>query len=176
MSQPWLVQPTDPLFIHDAPLHLEVTETAAFQNFSICMSVLNELRARADAKVVVDDFGVGFSDYQRVEQLRPDLVKLDMSLIRGLHKSTKQQQRVREIIRRCSDVGAKVVAEGIETEQELAACVDSGADYGQGYLLGRPAAALETARWPQDVPFAAAAPCRGRKAARSGVIGRTTDK
>ena len=151
MSQRWLVQPTDPLFLHDGPLYLEITETAAFQQFDLCISVLNELRARSDAKVVVDDFGVGFSDYRRVEQLQPDLVKLDMSLVRELHNHPEKQQQVRQIIRRCKAVGAQIVAEGIETQQELVACMDCGADYGQGYLLGRPAPELKAGYWPEEL-------------------------
>ena len=113
-----MVQPTDPLFFHDAPLYLEVTETAAFDYFDLCMSVLGEVKARCGAHIVVDDFGSGHSDLQRVLQLNPDVVKLDMSLVRDIHITSTKQKVVRSMTALSKDMGMTVVAEGVETQAE----------------------------------------------------------
>ncbi len=155
VSQRWLVQPTDPLFLHDAEVFIEVTEAAAFQYFDVCMSVLSELRARCDARIVVDDFGAGYADLDRVLELRPDMVKLDMSLVRDIHEDLAKQAHVRQIIETCHNLGAKVVAEGIETQEELVTVQELGADYAQGYLLGRPSFPPQPAAWPTEPDLAA---------------------
>lgn len=147
-SQRWLVQPTDPLFLHDSQVYLEVTEAAAFEAFDVCMHVLHEVRDRCGARIVVDDFGAGHSDLGRVLSLRPDVVKLDMSLIRDLNASPAKQRHVEEVVETCHKLGALVVAEGIETAEELAAVSQSGADFGQGYYLGRPLFYPQVAAWP----------------------------
>lgn len=150
VSQRWLVQPTDPLFLHDSEVFIEVTEAAAFEYFDICLSVLSELRARCDARIVVDDFGAGHADLTRVLELRPDMVKLDMSLIRNLDVDLVKQARVAEIIHTCHSLGAEVVAEGIERREELDAVSQLGADFAQGYLLGRPTFPPQPGSWPSD--------------------------
>jgi EAL domain-containing protein (putative c-di-GMP-specific phosphodiesterase class I) len=149
VSQRWLVQPTDPLFLHDSEVFIEVTESAAFNYFDVCLSVLSEIRARCDAKIVVDDFGAGHADLERVLALRPDMVKLDMALIRDLHLDAERQAHVKRIIDTCHSLGAQVVAEGIETQEELDVIVELGADYAQGYLLGRPTFPPAPASWPR---------------------------
>lgn len=147
-GQRWLVQPTDPIFMHEAQVFLEVTEAAAFDAFDLCMHVLHEVRDRCGARIVVDDFGAGHSDLKRVLALHPDIVKLDMSLIRDLDRSPSQQRYVDELVDTCHQLGALVVAEGIETVEELEAVTASGADFGQGYLLGRPVYPPTRASWP----------------------------
>ncbi len=146
-GQRWLVQPTDPLFLHEQPVYLEVTESAAFEAFDVCMQVLHEVRDRCGAHIVVDDFGAGYSDLQRVMALKPDIVKLDMSLVRNLDASAEKQRFVTGLVRTCHQLGATVVAEGIETAEELQAVRNAGADLGQGYFLGRPVYPPTVAKW-----------------------------
>lgn len=148
LRQRWLVQPTDPIYLHDAPLFLEITEGAALSDLDVCLSVLGEVRARSGAELVVDDFGTGFSDMDRVLALRPSVVKLDLSLVRDVDRSPMQQSYVQGVIARCHALGARVVAEGIETTEELVTVRALGADLAQGYLLGRPAPAPQGAYWP----------------------------
>lgn len=148
-GQRWLVQPTDPLFLHEQPVYLEVTESAAFETLDVCMQVLHEVRDRCGARIVVDDFGSGYSDLQRVLALKPDVVKLDMSLVRDLDASLDRQRHVKEIVSTCHQLGALVVAEGIETVDELKAVHRAGADLGQGYFLGRPVYPPALAKWPR---------------------------
>jgi EAL domain-containing protein (putative c-di-GMP-specific phosphodiesterase class I) len=151
VSQRWLVQPTDPIFLHDSDVFVEVTEAAAFKYFDICLSVLSELRARCDAKIVVDDFGAGHADMRRVLQLRPDVVKLDMTLVRDVHTDPYRQLHLAKLVDECQALGATVVAEGVETAAELDAVIAAGTDYAQGYLFGRPSFPPINAAWPANV-------------------------
>jgi EAL domain-containing protein (putative c-di-GMP-specific phosphodiesterase class I) len=148
LHQRWLVQPTDPIYLHDAPVYLEITESAALLDLDVSLSVLHELRSRSGAQLVVDDFGAGYSDMERVLVLRPSVVKLDMSLTRDIDGSASQRQLVLDVIERCHALGARVVAEGIETSEELVTVQELGADFAQGYLLGRPEPRPERAWWP----------------------------
>jgi EAL domain-containing protein (putative c-di-GMP-specific phosphodiesterase class I) len=148
LRQRWLVQPTDPLFTYDTQVYIEVTEAAAIDHFDVCMSVLHELRARGGVKIVVDDFGAGYSDLDRVLALQPDVVKLDMSLIRNIDKKPETHAHVAELIATCHQLKARVVCEGIETREELLTVIGLNADLGQGYLLGRPGMPAPHVNWP----------------------------
>jgi len=152
LSEGWLVRPDDPLFFHDRPVYLEITESAAFSYFGLCAGVLKEICSRGGAYLVVDDLGAGHSNLKRIVDLEPHVVKLDLALIRGIEKSRRQQILVRQVVALCEELGAKVVAEGIETEDELRAVLDTNAHYGQGYLFARPAYPVPSARWPLDRP------------------------
>jgi EAL domain-containing protein (putative c-di-GMP-specific phosphodiesterase class I) len=144
----WLVRPDDPVFEHDHFVFLEITESAALSHFELCSNVLREVRSRGGFHLVVDDFGAGYSNLRRVVDLEPKVVKLDRALIQGLDTSTRQQTLVRFVVELCHQLGASVVAEGIETQDEHLACVDAGADYGQGYLFAKPAFPLPLVVWP----------------------------
>lgn len=148
LSARWLVRPDDPIGFHDARVYIEITESAAFEYFDLVSGALRELTARTGAFTVIDDFGAGYSNLKRIADLEPDVVKLDRLLIRGLEQSRRQQTLVRGVVELCVDIGAKVVAEGIETADELRAVIDVGAHYGQGYLLARPAHPIPEIAWP----------------------------
>lgn len=148
LSSRWLVRPDDPLNYHDSEVFLEITESAAFEFFDLCRSVLKELCDRAQVHLVVDDLGAGHSNLKRVLDLEPKVVKLDRELITDLDKSRRQQILVRSVTALCKELGASVVAEGIETLDELKAVRDAGADYAQGFLLAKPAFPIPEVRWP----------------------------
>ena len=143
----WIVRPDDPLGLHDAQVYLEITEAAAFDYFDVVAAALGELNGRG-VRTVIDDFGAGYSNLGRIADLNPAIVKLDRSLIQGLHESRGRQQLVSAVVRLCVTIGAEVVAEGIETVDELSAVIDSGAHYGQGFLLARPAYPFPKVEWP----------------------------
>lgn len=158
LSDGWLVRPDDPLFFHDRAVFLEITESAAFSYFGLCAGVLKEICSRGGAFLVVDDLGAGHSNLKRIVDLEPHVVKLDLALIRGVEKNRRQQILVRQVVSLCEELNAKVVAEGIETEDELRAILDTGAHYGQGYLFAKPAFPLPRTNWPLErrTPTAAA--------------------
>src|SRR5450755_3672661 len=139
LSQRWLVRPDDPLYFHEREVYLEITESAAFTHYDLCMSVLKEICARAGVHLVVDDYGAGHSNLSRILDLNPKIVKLDGALIRGIDKDPRRQIIVRHMVALCVDLGAKVVAECVETVEELKAVADQGVHFAQGYVLARPA-------------------------------------
>jgi EAL domain-containing protein (putative c-di-GMP-specific phosphodiesterase class I) len=151
LSSHWLVQPDDPIGFHDQPVYLEVTETAAFTHFELCMSVLKDLCRRTGAALVVDDFGAGYSNLERVADLAPAVVKLDLALTRDIHRHKPRQIVVKHIVNMCNELGAKIVSEGVETLDELKCVRDLGVNYVQGYLIARPAAPPPGHDWPFQV-------------------------
>lgn len=148
LSSRWLVRTDDPICLHEAPIFLEITEAASIDYFDLCKGALSEICSRTGAKLVIDDFGAGYSNLLRIVELEPAVVKLDRQLIVDIDKSKRKQILVRGLVRLCAELGADVVAEGIETEDEFRAVLDSGARYGQGYLLARPASPAPDFRWP----------------------------
>ncbi len=148
LHEAWIVRPDDPIFSHDHVVYLEVTESMPLTHHELCMNVLGELRSRANIELVVDDLGAGYSNLKRILDLEPKVVKLDRGLIVNLDKSQRQQRLVEGVVRLCVDLGATVVAEGIETNDEFNALRDTGAHYGQGFLFARPAYPMPTVTWP----------------------------
>ena len=116
---------------------LELTEADSAASTPEVLAAVAALRARG-ARIAVDDFGVGFSNIERVALLDPDLLKLDMSLVRGIDKNPMLQAVVRGCLAYVEETGGLLCAEGIETAAELETLVGLGVQLGQGYLLGRP--------------------------------------
>ena len=143
----WILQPDDPLFGHDNEVYLEITESVPLTHFDLVRATLDELRSRGHVHLVVDDLGAGYSNLRRIADLAPQIVKLDRCLVTGLDRNDRQYRLVRAVVRMCEDLGAEVVAEGIETLDELEAVRDAGAHYGQGFVLGRPASLPPPVIW-----------------------------
>jgi EAL domain-containing protein (putative c-di-GMP-specific phosphodiesterase class I) len=97
---------------------------------------------------VIDDFGAGYSNLKRIVDLEPQIVKLDLAFTRDLDRLPRQRMLVEHVVNLCVQLGAQVVAEGIETIDELKATIDCGVHYGQGYLLARPGFPVPEVRWP----------------------------
>jgi EAL domain-containing protein (putative c-di-GMP-specific phosphodiesterase class I) len=141
LGERWIVQPDDPLFFHECDVYLEITESAPLTHFQLVTPILRELRSRG-VRLVVDDLGAGYSNLRYISDLEPEVVKLDRGLIAGLHKDKRQRTLVGGIVRLCADLGARVVAEGIEETEELACVMDCGVQFAQGYLIAKPATDL----------------------------------
>lgn len=167
LASRWLVKPDDPIGFHDRPVYLEITEASAFEHFELCMGVLKELCRRTGAYLVVDDFGAGYSNLERVADLAPAVVKLDMALTRDIHNRKARQIIVRHVVGMCTELGAVVVGEGVETIEELQCLRDLGVGYAQGYLLGRPASSPSAPHWPFSQAQASASSSRGSRPPRS---------
>ena len=146
-DEAWLVRPDDPIFWHGEPVYLEITESVPLSHFELCHSVLREIRGKG-VFLAVDDLGAGYSNLKYIADLTPDVVKLDRDLVAGLCKESRQQLLVKQLVKLCTEMGARVVAEGIETIDELHAVQDAGVHYGQGFLLARPAFPAPPVIWP----------------------------
>lgn len=117
----------------------EVVETEEFPDLPFLKRILDEYRAHG-AMVALDDLGAGHSSLSYLAALRPDVVKLDRELVSGIDEDRARGRLVQALVEYAHELDVRVVAEGIETEAELAAVRAIGADLGQGWYLGRPAA------------------------------------
>ena len=147
-SSPWLVRPDDAATTHDCEVFLEITESVPLSHYQHCHSVLAEMRARG-AKIAVDDLGAGYSNLKYIVDLEPEVVKLDRELIANLRQDSRLHRLVHSLVDMCTKLGARVVAEGIETKEELAAVIDAGVHFGQGYLLQRPNPEILPINWSE---------------------------
>jgi len=143
----FLVQLDDPIFEHGEDVYLELTEAVPLQRLVLCAQMLHEIQARG-VHVVIDDLGSGYSNLRYLADLKPRVVKLDRELITGLRAGTRRFTLVRGLVDLCNDLEAKVVAECIETPEELAAAMAAGCHLGQGYVLARPAMPPPPMVWP----------------------------
>jgi len=115
---------------------LEILESAIDDSGRIKEAVAN-YRSRG-YRIAIDDFGRHHSNFDRLWQLEPDVVKLDRSLIAEASSNPKARRVLPRLVEIVHDLEAKVVFEGIETEAQLAIALDAGADLLQGYYLARP--------------------------------------
>ncbi|MFH5879159.1 EAL domain-containing protein [Arthrobacter sp. NA-172] len=128
---------------------LEVTERQEVADYGPLAEALAPLR-RAGLRVAVDDAGAGFASMRHILQLKPELIKLDREIIAGIDTDPAQRALGAAMVGFSSEIGAALVAEGIETEAELAAVTKLGMTAAQGYLVGRPSLMpADWARWGQ---------------------------
>jgi len=120
-------------------LVLEITEHAPVSDYDRLLGVLADLRA-AGLRLAVDDAGAGHSSLQHIVRLRPDMVKIDMSLTRGVDVDQSRRALIGALSFYSFETDAEMVAEGIETEAEFETLRLLGVSKGQGYYLGRPGA------------------------------------
>jgi len=116
---------------------LEVTETEAIRDYPRARARIAALRERG-FRIALDDLGSGYSSLNLLAQLEPDIVKLDMELVRGIEREGRTRRLVQHLIEFCRGEGFVTVAEGIETDAELSVVTELGVDLVQGYLLARP--------------------------------------
>ncbi len=117
-------------------LVLEISERQAISNFPIFREAIDHFSGLG-FRIALDDTGSGFSSLEAALELQPDFLKIDMSLVRSIEDSPEKQEILRGLQSLSTRMGSAVIAEGIETEQELAAIVSLGIEYGQGFYLGR---------------------------------------
>jgi EAL domain-containing protein (putative c-di-GMP-specific phosphodiesterase class I) len=116
---------------------LEITEHELVTDIDALLAQLAPLRARG-LRIAVDDAGSGYSGLQQIVHTRPDLVKLDRFLIDNIANDPGRRALAGALMMFARETGSKLVAEGVETEAELAVLRALGVDLIQGYLLGRP--------------------------------------
>lgn len=122
---------------------LEITERAQLDTVCDVPGRIKRLREMG-YRIALDDLGAGYAGLTSFTSLEPDYVKLDMSLVRGIHDSKTKQRLVGSMIEVCLDLGIEVVGEGIEQEAERDTLLALGCDLMQGYLFARPASVLLT--------------------------------
>lgn len=115
----------------------EVTEQEQVLDIEHLLQILYAYRKQG-FKTAIDDFGSGYAGLNLLADFQPDLLKLDMELIRGIDQDSVRQVLVDGTLQMCRRLGVDVIAEGVETREELAVLKDMGIQLFQGYLLARP--------------------------------------
>ncbi|WP_428375706.1 EAL domain-containing protein [Lichenicoccus sp.] len=143
----------DALLTSGLPAHrleIEITEGVLITDTDEAIRTLSALRAQG-VRVSLDDFGTGYSSLSYLSSFAVDKIKIDRSFVRTLGQGEGADLLVRTIIELGHHLGLTVVAEGVETPQQLAMIQGKGCDQVQGYLLGRPAR-MDPARMDQNEP------------------------
>ena len=117
---------------------LEITERQEVKDFTLFHRTLQHYRGQG-FHVAVDDVGAGYSGLWSIAEIKPDFLKIDMSLVRGINENSVKRALMETLVAFADKTGSKIIAEGIETASELETLVSMGVHYGQGYYLGRPA-------------------------------------
>jgi len=127
-------------------LALEMTESALMRKPKIAHDTMARL-AEGGVKIAIDDFGTGYSSLSYLQDMPADVVKIDQSFVRGMEKDERTRSLVTTMIKLSHDLGHRVVAEGVETEEVAQLLRAAGCDEAQGYYYGRPMAPVALAEW-----------------------------
>jgi EAL domain-containing protein (putative c-di-GMP-specific phosphodiesterase class I) len=116
---------------------LEITERASIEDVADLNTRIARLR-ELGYRIALDDMGAGYANLNAFALLEPEVIKLDMSLVRGLPHSKTKQKLVRSIVSLCRDMDTLIVGEGVETPEERDALIALGCDLLQGFLFSPP--------------------------------------
>ncbi|MEX1262639.1 MAG: EAL domain-containing protein [Actinomycetota bacterium] len=122
---------------HADRLVVEITEHEAVEDYATLVDSLAPLRARG-ARVAIDDAGAGFASLRHTLRIAPDIVKLDMSLTRGIDSDRAKRALAAAMVSFAAEMDFSLVAEGIETAEELKTLRELRVGFGQGFFLGEP--------------------------------------
>ncbi len=136
-ADPDLYDPSAPLSLVAKRVVLEVSERASLDTVRDARPRIASLR-RMGFRIAIDDLGAGHAGLSTFTQLEPDIVKLDMSLVRGADREPTKRKLIKSMTGLCKDLSMLVVMEGVETPGERDACINAGCDLLQGYLFGKP--------------------------------------
>ncbi|HEY5276023.1 MAG TPA: EAL domain-containing protein, partial [Coriobacteriia bacterium] len=126
----------DVLHAAGRPLVLEITEHETVEDYDRLRDAIRTLGR--DVRVAVDDAGAGVANFGHIIELRPDFVKLDISLVRRVNANLGRQAMVVGMRHFSRTAGCRLIAEGVETTEEADTLTSLGVEFGQGYLFGRP--------------------------------------
>ena len=131
--------------VNPAHLTLEITESAIMDNARMAIALTEQLRSRK-IQISIDDFGTGYSSLGYLHRFPVDNLKIDQSFVNQMHIGNRNYQVVDTIIALSHQLELAVIAEGIETTQQLQWLQQLGCEFGQGYLFSKPLAAAEIER------------------------------
>jgi EAL domain-containing protein (putative c-di-GMP-specific phosphodiesterase class I)/ActR/RegA family two-component response regulator len=132
-----LTSPAAPLSAIAPRVVLEITERAALHDLDEVKAKMKDLRAMG-YRIALDDLGAGYAGLTSFAMLEPEIVKLDMALVRDIHKTPVKRKLVASVNQLSRDLGIQVVGEGVEVVEERDVLVELGCDLLQGYLFGKP--------------------------------------
>lgn len=115
----------------------EITERSDIENYQILQRIMDHYIDQG-FEIALDDVGAGYSGLNRVVNTSPNYLKADIELVRDIHKNKKKEIMMKFLQSYCEETGEILIAEGIETAEELECLHALGVHYGQGYFLGKP--------------------------------------
>ncbi|MEM1287087.1 MAG: EAL domain-containing protein [Pseudomonadota bacterium] len=124
---------------------LELTEHAKVANYDVLAENIMKFKRRG-YRIAIDDAGAGYSSLSHIVQLQPDLIKLDMSLTRDVDSDQARRSLANALVYFAKETKAEIVAEGIETQEEMETLRKLGVNFGQGYFFDRPMDVEDAAR------------------------------
>jgi diguanylate cyclase (GGDEF)-like protein len=142
-----------------ANLKLEITESMVMENIDTAIDMLTQLR-NLGVGLSIDDFGTGYSSLSYLHRFPIDTLKIDRSFVTQMTDNSENAEIVRTIVTLARSLDMAVVAEGVETADQLRQLGDLGCDYGQGYLFSRPVGAGQAAELLTDEQFSTLTSCR----------------
>jgi len=146
LLDPSLTDARSPLGTLAGRVVLEITERSSLEKVSDVRGKVAALREMG-FRIAVDDLGSGYAGLTSFAQLEPEIVKLDMSLVRDVSHSKTKQKLIQSMTSVCKDMGSLVVGEGVETSEERDCLVELGCDLLQGYLFARPGPPFPRFTW-----------------------------
>jgi EAL domain-containing protein (putative c-di-GMP-specific phosphodiesterase class I) len=141
-----LYSPSAPLSRVARRVVLEITERAALDEVKDASARIASLR-KLGFRIAIDDLGAGYAGLTSFAQLEPDVVKFDMSLVRGVHENAKKRKLIQSMTTLFGEMGIRVIAEGVETAAERDAIDGVGCSLLQGYLFAKPGQGFPTVSW-----------------------------
>lgn len=117
---------------------LEISERQAIENYAL-LKEASEYYSDIGFALAIDDVGAGYSNLKSLVEFNISYIKLDISMVRNINDDPLKKEIVRAMVQIGKNINADVIAEGIETEDELKELLDLGLIYGQGFLFAKPA-------------------------------------
>lgn len=147
LDDPELLSERSPLRPYASRIIYEITERSDLHSLENARDQVARLRALG-YRIAVDDLGAGYAGLTSIALLQPEIVKIDMALVRGVEASPTQAALIASVIALCAKLGVQVIAEGVETAAEAGRLLELECDLLQGYYFARPATPFCALAWP----------------------------
>ncbi|NCD13479.1 MAG: EAL domain-containing protein, partial [Epsilonproteobacteria bacterium] len=119
----------------------EILESDGIENYEAIASFIDDVKAYG-AKIAIDDFGSGYSNFERLNELRVDYIKIDGSLIKNIDRNEDTKIIVKNIVNFAKELGISTIAEYVHSAEVLQCVKEIGVDYAQGYYIGKPSSRI----------------------------------
>jgi cyclic di-GMP phosphodiesterase Gmr len=138
--------------VYPSALDLELTESCLIEDEALALKLISQFKEMG-AEVHLDDFGTGYSSLSQLSRLPLDVLKLDRSFIHSIHNDIRAQRLLRSMVAVAQELQLKIVAEGVETQDQAEFLRSIGVELAQGFLFAKPMPANEMEQWYQQFRF-----------------------
>jgi EAL domain-containing protein (putative c-di-GMP-specific phosphodiesterase class I) len=145
LKDSWLVRPDDPVCFHDGEIFLQLNQAVIA---GLPLQVVRELGGRSGISLLIDDFGTGPATLRQIVELEPAAVKVGRELTAGIGASWRKQKTLARVVELCADLGALLIAKGVESPKEVEIIRACGVHAAQGIAVGEPCALPSIPVWP----------------------------